>query len=69
LSVKEYDRSLSTRYVPSKPGVQARRIADGVYQDPITNKTYDWNEGFKTEEGETFNGGRVSLQTDIFSRH
>jgi hypothetical protein len=68
LSTSEYDRSLSTRYSPDRVGVQARRIADGVYQDPITNKTYDWNDGFKTEDGESFAGGGVSLQTDIYSR-
>ena len=39
---------LSTRYSPDRPGVQARRIADGVFQDPYTNKIYDYNDGFKT---------------------
>jgi hypothetical protein len=68
LSVREYNRSLSTRYSPDRIGVQARRIADGVYQDPYTNKVYDWNAGFKTEEGEEFAGGGVSLQTDIASK-
>jgi hypothetical protein len=68
LSTRQYDRSLSTRYSPDRVGVQARRIADGVYQDPITNKTYDWNDGFRTEDGEVFSGGGVSLQTDLFSR-
>ena len=69
LSTREYDRSLSTRYVPDKAGVQGRRISDGVMQDPVTNKIYDWNEGFKTEDGETFNGGAVSLQSDIISHY
>lgn len=68
LEMRTFDRSLSTRYSPDRVGVQARRIADGVYQDPITNKTYDWNEGFKTEDGEEFHGSGVSLQTDIYSR-
>ena len=68
LTTRKFDRSLSTRYSPDRVGVQARRIADGVYQDPITNKTYDWNEGFRTEDGEAFSGGGVALQTDIFSR-
>ena len=68
LSVDKYDRSLSTRYSPDRPGVQARRVSDGVFQDPITNKTYDWNEGFKTEDGAEFSGGGVSLQTDILYR-
>lgn len=60
-----YNRSLSTRYSPDRVGVQAKRISDGVYQDPITNKIYDWNEGFTTEEGEIFDGSKVSLQTDL----
>ena len=65
LSEDQVNRSLSTRYSPDRVGVQARRISDGVYQDPITNKVYDWNEGFTTEDGEKFEGGRVSLQTDL----
>lgn len=65
LSEDTYNRSLSTRYSPDRVGVQARRVSDGVYQDPITNKVYDWNEGFTTEDGQKFEGGRVSLQTDL----
>lgn len=61
-------RSLSTRYSPDRVGVQARRIADGVYQDPYTNKIYNWNDGFTTEDGQKFGGGHVSLQTDLTSR-
>jgi hypothetical protein len=68
LSTKVYNRSLSTRYSPDRVGVQARRVSDGVYQDPITNKTYDWNEGFTTDDGSKFSGGNVSLQTDIIYR-
>ena len=68
LSEEKYNRSLSTRYSPDRVGVQSRRLSDGVYQDPITNKIYDWNEGFKTEDGESFSGGGVSLQTDIMYR-
>lgn len=68
LTTDVFDRSLSTRYSPDRVGVMARRIADGVYQDPITNKVYDWNEGFTTEDGEKFNGGRVSLQTDLYQK-
>lgn len=65
-SRKPHDRSLSTRYSPDRPGVQARRLADGVYQDPYTNKIYDWNEGFSTEDGQKFEGGHVALQTDLY---
>lgn len=68
ISVDKYNRSLSTRYSPDRVGVQARRIADGVVQDPITNKIYDWNEGFTTEDGQVFSGGSVALQSDPNSR-
>jgi len=68
LTTDTFSRSLSTRYSPDRVGVQAKRISDGVFQDPITNKIYDWNEGFKTEDGDVFSGGGVSLQTDIMYR-
>ena len=57
--------SLSTRYSPDRPGVQARRIADGVFQDPYTNKIYDYNDGFKTEDGRSFPGGSPALQSSM----
>lgn len=57
--------SLSTRYSPDRIGVQARRVGDGVYQDPYTNKVYDYNDGFITEDGRGFSGGGVSLQSNI----
>lgn len=66
ISVDKYSRSLSTRYSPDRVGVQARRISDGVYQDPITRKNYNWNEGFKTEDGKEFFGGNVSHQTKLY---
>lgn len=56
---------LSTRYSPDRIGVQARRVSDGVYQDPYTNKVYDYNEGFKTEDGRDFPGGSASLQSSL----
>jgi len=56
---------LSTRYSPDRVGVQAQRVSDGVYQDPYTNKVYDYNEGFKTEDGRAFPGGSASLQTSL----
>ncbi len=57
--------SLSTRYSPDRVGVQARRVGDGIYQDPYTKKIYDYNDGFKTEDGRDFSGGGVSLQSNI----
>ena len=68
LSVDRYSRSLSTRYSPDRVGVQAERVSDGVYRDPITKKVYNWNDGFKTESGNEFYGGSVSLQTDLHKR-
>lgn len=68
LSTEKYNRSLSTRYSPDRIGIQAQRVSDGVYQDPYTKKVYDWNSGFKTESGEEFYGGDVSLQTDLYRR-
>tara|TARA_A100001011_G_scaffold392084_1_gene478883 strand:+ start:1459 stop:2385 length:927 start_codon:yes stop_codon:yes gene_type:complete len=58
-------RSLSTRYSPDRIGVQARRVSDGVWQDPYTNRMYDYNDGFKTESGEEFPGGHVALQSHM----
>lgn len=56
---------LSTRYSPEHPGVMTRRLTDGEYLDPITNKVFSYREGFTTSDGRTFPGGDVSLQTDI----
>jgi hypothetical protein len=57
--------SLSTRYSPDRVGVQARRLGDGIYQDPYTKKIYDYNDGFRAEDGRDFSGGGVSLQSNI----
>jgi|15BtaG_2_1085339.scaffolds.fasta_scaffold06616_2 hypothetical protein len=67
VTAPEISPSLSTRYSPDRVGVQARRIGDGIMQDPYTNKIYDYNEGFKTEDGREFPGGSPSLQTDIMN--
>jgi len=56
---------LSTRYSPDRVGVQAMRVSDGVFQDPYTNKVYDYNEGFKTEDGQEYPAGSAALQTSI----
>ena len=65
-TLDEPSPSLSTRYSPDRVGVQARRLGDGVYQDPYTNKVYDYNEGFKREDGEEFVGGAVDNQTKLY---
>jgi hypothetical protein len=58
--------SLSTRYAPDMPGVQAMRVSDGVFQNPYSGKMYDYNEGFSVD-GLNFQGGSPSLQTDIMT--
>jgi len=68
LSMRKVPRSLSTRYSPDRPGVMVSRLADGIVQDPYTNKVYNWLEGFKTESGDEFPGGSVSLQTELNHR-
>ena len=65
-SYLEPPRSMSTRYSPDRVGVQARRVSDGVYQDPYTNKIYDYNEGFKSESGDEFAPSSVSNQTKLY---
>lgn len=58
--------SLSTRYAPDMPGVQALRVEDGVYQNPYSGKMYNYNEGFEVD-GLVYSGGSPSLQTDIMT--
>ena len=58
--------TLSTRYVPNMPGVQAKRISDQIYADPITNKVYDYNEGFSIGDV-NFPAYSVSMQTSIYA--
>ncbi len=66
IKLKEPAKSLSTRYSPDRVGIQARHISDGVYQDPYTNKIYDWNEGFTSEDGKVYPAGSVDLQSDLY---
>lgn len=56
-------QSLNTRYSPDLPGVSLIRESDGVYKDPITGKTYDYNRGFVLDDGTEYVGGSVSGQT------
>ena len=56
---------LSTRYAPDMPGVSALHIGDGVYQNPITKQVFDYNEGFKTQDGRVFPPGSARLQSSL----
>lgn len=61
---------LSTRYVPGYVGLQARRVGDGVVQNPLTGEVFDYNEGFKVGD-KVYNPGDVSMQTSLvhFANH
>ena len=66
--MSEGNHSLSTRYAPDMPGVQAAVPSDGVRVNPYTKQVFDYNQGFKTNDGRTFSPTSVSNQTKIFSR-
>ena len=66
--ISEGNHSLSTRYAPDMPGVQASIPSDGVRVNPYTKQVFDYNSGFKTNDGRTFSPTSVSNQTKIFSR-
>jgi len=64
--VKEYrpnEHALSTRYSPDMPGVPLMRIGDGIFQDIVTKKIYNYEAGYTTVEGDKVPGGSVSNQT------
>ena len=56
--------SLSTRYVPGMPGVQAQRVpgTSNVFKDPNSGKVFDYNEGF-SEDKVVYNPQGVHYQS------
>jgi len=52
-----------TRYVPGFPGVQALRLEENLYQNPITGEVYDYEGGFTDVDGKANGGGSVRNQT------
>ena len=58
--------TLSTRYAPDMPGVQALRVSENVFQNPYSGKVYNYNEGFEVD-GIVYSPGSPSLQTDIMT--
>jgi hypothetical protein len=59
--------SLLTRYSPDYPGVPLLRVSDGVYQDVVSRKVYDFNRGWVSESGEKHPGGSIAHQTPTSS--
>lgn len=62
-SLKDMGHPLLTRYSPDYPGVMMQRISDGVYQDLLSKKVYDFRTGFISDTGVRYYGGSVSQQT------
>lgn len=58
-----------TRYSPDMPGVMMRRLQDGVYQCPVTNKIYDFKNGYTDLKGTARSGGSISNQTPAFGEY
>lgn len=60
--------TLQTRYSPELPGVSVIPVADGVVQDPVTRKIYDWGQGFNYGDKKRQPGGSVRHQTALWSQ-
>lgn len=60
---------LATRNSPDHPGVMMLRVSDGVYQDVMSKKIYDFNKGWVDEQGTKHQGGSVSNQTPIYNQY
>ena len=58
-----------TRYSPELPGVALSRVSDGVYQDTLTKKIYDFRSGWVGDDGEKHPGGSVAHQTPMLSQY
>ena len=61
--------ALHTRYSPELPGVQMQRISDGVYQDVITKKIYNFQQGWTDSQGNQHAGGSIKHQTPAHSQY
>ena len=57
--------TMPTRQCPDHPGQQTSRVTDGVRQCPLDGKVYDFNTGFKTEDGTFHPGGSVQAQNSL----
>lgn len=63
--VKQYkpnEHALSTRHCPDHFGTSVIRIADSTWQCPLDKKIYNYESGFKLENGSQVPGSNVSNQ-------
>jgi len=56
---------LSTRYSPDLPGVGLTRVSDGVYQEDMTGKVYDYAAGYTMSNGTKIPAADVALQSKM----
>ena len=68
-TMRDHADSLSTRYSPELPGVQVLHVADGVYQDMLTKKIYNFNQGWTGTDGQRYPGGSVKNQTPVLTQY
>lgn len=64
--MKEYrpmEAPLQTRYCPDHAGVPTSRIEEHQYQCSIDGKVFDYENGFKTDKGDSVPGSSVSNQS------
>jgi hypothetical protein len=61
--------TLSSRTSPENPGVLMVRVEDGVYQDILTKKVYDFNNGWIDNQGNKHPGGSISNQTALYNQY
>ena len=61
LDIHEYP--LSTRYCPDHHGTSTYRVGEHLVQCPIDQRTYNFETGYKLEDGDHVPGGDVALQT------
>lgn len=63
--VKQYkpnEHALSSRYCPDHASVSVIRIADHTVQCPLDKKIYNYDSGYKLEDGSVIPGSSVSQQ-------
>lgn len=63
--VKKYkpnEHALSSRYCPDHASISVIRIADHTVQCPLDKKIYNYESGFKLEDGSVVPGSSVSQQ-------
>jgi hypothetical protein len=57
--------TMPTRQCPDHPGQQMARVSDNVKQCMLDGKVYDFEQGFKTEDGVMHPGGSVQAQNSL----